>query len=294
LGNGEDRFFDGLIGVAYGQDDRPNYEYAEYKPDKALTEGLYYGVTLAVANGNELRADFLAAEDPRIDAIFPGNDMEAPEDSKISIVFNRPMAALSTADMMEPEDLPIEVTPQTEGKWKWISTNTLQFIPAAALKLSSNYKVKINSGLESLDGLAVAPAEGFFKTRNLRYLDAAAAGDNVVYNQPYRIYFNQPVDLEQTAAQIKVADAQTGKPVEYIAQYKKIDKKDAGEARAGAGFLNKTRFWAQSYYNALRASLFGTAGAGDSADTDKSVIEIYGKRTNSGGKITGIRTARIK
>jgi len=109
------------------------------------------------------------------------------------------MVALSTTDIMEPQNLPIEITPLTDGKWKWVSTNTLQFIPATTLKLSSNYQVKVNSGLKSIEGLSITPTQSFFKTRNLRYLNPQPddnANQQIVYNQPYRIYFNQPVDLK--------------------------------------------------------------------------------------------------
>jgi len=110
------------------------------------------------------------------------------------------MVALSTTDIMEPQNLPIEITPLTDGKWKWVSTNTLQFIPATTLKLSSNYQVKVNSGLKSIEGLSITPTQSFFKTRNLRYLNPQPddnANQQIVYNQPYRIYFNQPVDLKK-------------------------------------------------------------------------------------------------
>jgi len=189
---------------------------------------LHYQALLTLADNSQISADFLAVSDPQIDAIFPKNEMEAPEDSKITIVFGRPMVALSTADMMEPKNLPVKITPETNGKWKWISTNTLQFIPDNSLMLSSNYQVKVEAGLKSIDGLAPAPAQSFFKTRSLRYSDDKddkAESGEIIYNQPYRIYFNQPVDLEKTMAQIKVLDTTAGKEIEFIAQYKKIDKK---------------------------------------------------------------------
>jgi len=273
-------FFD-LIGVAYGQDGQNEVEYAEFQPAAPLTEGLYYGVKLALADGNSLSSDFLVAEDPKIDTILPKGDMEAPEDSKITIVFNRPMVALSTADSMEPKDLPVALSPKTAGKWKWISTNTLQFIPEKTLKISSTYSVKVNSGLKSLDGLEVAPSEASFETRNLRYSDNGDSVADVVYNEPYRLYFNQPVDLEKTVAAIKIFDNTQNKNIEFTAEYKKNPVPEKISQAAGSGLLAGTVWRVKNYLSGLKASIMDAFVPGGD-EYDKSVIEIYAKKDKYG------------
>lgn len=190
-----------------------------FKPKEPLALNRYYSVELALQNSeaSAIKADFLADEDPKILAIFPKENSEAPENSEITIIFNRPMVPLTTLSYMEPKDVPVEITPATEGKFKWTTTRNLQFIPDDRLIRSSNYKVKIKSGLVSMDGLALAETESNFTTRKLRYLELTQG--EIVYNQPISIYFNQPVDLEKTKSEISLKNVSTGQEISFIAEY---------------------------------------------------------------------------
>src|SRR3989338_6965824 len=186
-----------------------------FEPSDKLVEGNYYTVSLQTADGI-LSKDFLVDEDPQILAIFPREKTEAPERSEITIVFNRPMVPLTTLDILEDKDIPIDITPATKGKWKWISTRNLQFIPETHLVRSANYTVTIKEGLTSVDGLTVKGQTHTFTTRPLRYEDNWN-GDQVLYNQPFTIRFNQPVDLERTKAELHVTTG--GRVVPIIVEY---------------------------------------------------------------------------
>lgn len=172
-----------------------------FTPDNPLETGKYYAATVATPRG-AISKDFLIEENPRVTAIFPKADSEASEYSQITIVFNRPMAPLTTLDSLQSENLPITITPQTEGTFKWISTRTLQFSPKNHLFRSTNYKIEIPSNrLISFDGV---PSEGrthTFITRPLRYSDTEPLGA-ISYNSPFSVRFNQPINLEETKKQI--------------------------------------------------------------------------------------------
>jgi len=273
-----------FVGVAYGQTAGSDADYALFKPQATLAENMYYAVVVDLGAGKLMKSDFLAVEDPKIDAIFPANSMEAPEDSKITIVFNRPMVALSTADNMEPKDLPVTITPKTDGKWKWISTNTLQFIPASTLIPSSNYSVKIGSGIKSMDGLDVAAADASFKTRNLRYLDQDnRVKDDVVYDEPLRVYFNQPVDLEKTKSVIKLNDVTANKDVQFVVEYKKNEKIGAVVSQTPQnGILAGAGSWFSDLKAGILNSVMGGKKESAVSEFDKSVIEIYAKNDKFG------------
>ena len=92
----------------------------------------------------------MSVEDPEIVAVFPVEGSETSEDSEITIVFNRPMVALTTLSELETKDIPVEITPKTEGKFRWITTRNLQFIPKERLQRASEYTVKIKKGLVSM------------------------------------------------------------------------------------------------------------------------------------------------
>jgi uncharacterized protein YfaS (alpha-2-macroglobulin family) len=248
-----------------------------FKPEERLKLNRYYLVELTMPNGDIIKADFLTVEDPEIIAIFPKKDSEAPEDSEITIIFNRPMVPLTTLGYLENKEMPVEITPETKGRFKWITTSNLQFIPEERLIRSSNYKVKVNQGLVSLDGLNVKETESQFITRKLRYLDITKG--EVIYNQPISIYFNQPVDLEKTKKEITLIDKTTGKEIPFIAEYKKkTEEEDKTSGKDSFNFsLDRMRNYLAQAFLALDLSVPFTR-----KNVDDSVIQIYNKEDRFG------------
>ncbi len=228
-------------------------DYIVFKPKEKLSLNKYYSLKLDLGDNKMMQAYFESVEDPEIINIFPLDGTEAALDSKITIVFNRPIVPLTTLEELEKLDVPVDIYPATEGKFKWISTNTLQFIPKERLQRSSNYTVKVNPGFTSMDGLLVQEKEIHFTSQNLRYLNTTDQINNVIYNEPIRLYFNQPVDLSKTIKEINLFKG--GEQIDFIAKYK--GDKD------------------KSITN-LFSSLFSSSKKEE--EIDKSVIEIYNKR----------------
>ncbi|MDP3093387.1 MAG: alpha-2-macroglobulin family protein [bacterium] len=200
----------------------PETENAVYfRPDSELNLNRHYSVRLAMAGEVSLSDDFLATEDPEIIGIFPAKDSEAPELSEITIIFNRPMVPLTTLGYLEEKEVPVEITPKTPGRFKWITTRNLQFIPETRLQRSSNYQVKIKSGLISMDGLEVKGTTNNFYTRKLRY--AGLSQGQIIYNQPIAIHFNQPVDLEKIKKEMSLTNV-SGQNVSFVAQHAEEEK----------------------------------------------------------------------
>lgn len=173
-----------------------------FKPSAPLEMGKYYTVTYAGATG-EIKKDFMADEDPKVVDIFPKKDSPADESSAITISFSRPMVPLTTLDILASNSVPVEISPVTKGKFKWISTRTLQFIPETHLVRSAHYSVKVLPGLVSMDGLPVASYSHTFTTRALSF-EGVTSGI-IRYNQPIEIRFNQPVDLEKTISNLSLS-----------------------------------------------------------------------------------------
>lgn len=192
-----------------------------FKPASSLEVGKYYSVTYSGVTG-EIKKDFMADEDPKVIDIFPKKDTEADESSAITIVFSRPMVPLTTLDVLEGSSVPVEISPVTKGKFKWISTRTLQFIPETTLVRSAHYSVKVLNGLVSMDGLPVTSFSHNFITRSLNFQGATA--DIIRYNQPIELRFNQPVDLEKIKSNLLVTSAaKNNSNVFRISNDKKID-----------------------------------------------------------------------
>ena len=251
-----------------------------FKPKEKLKLNRYYSVQLTYAQSPEttIKADFLIVENPEIVAIFPKEGSEAPETSEITIVFNRPMVPLTTLGYLEEKDIPVEIIPLTEGRFKWITTRNLQFIPQERLQRSSHYKVKIKSGLVSMDNLEVKGQEREFITRELRYLNLTQG--ETIFSQPISIYFNQPVDLERTKREITLRNNTTGKEIPFIVEYaSESDKESSGEE------YGKENIWSFGSVdiNNLVAGIADKFGiqwpfGGDrivAEDANQSIIQIY-------------------
>lgn len=244
-----------------------------FKPAAKLNLDRYYKVALAVGDKGTIQADFLAVEDPKAIAIFPTADSETSENSEITIIFNRPMVPLTTLGYLEGNALPIEITPVTEGKFKWITTRNLQFIPKEKLKTSSNYTVKVKAGMLSADGLPVQEFISKFVTRRLRYVDARQNLRSA--EAPMVIMFNQPVDLEKTKKEIIVKDLETGKEIPFIAEYATFSGKKAkisGAVVEPMDFISRIK----RFFTGSREAVPSPAnGTGESVDVKKDTIWIY-------------------
>lgn len=187
-----------------------------FKPAEELSIGKHYSVALATDNGS-LKKDFLVDEDPEVLDVFPKGDAEADQSSAITIVFNRPMVPLTTLSELESKDIPVTIAPETKGKFKWITTRTLQFIPEKTLIGSAHYTVTVRPDFVSQDGVSISGKTFTFTTKQLR-LDHATS-DTITYNQPISFHFNQSVDLEATMRELSVQDVAAQRTVDFIASY---------------------------------------------------------------------------
>ncbi len=214
-----------------------------FDPEEKLKIGNYYTATIDLEDGT-IGGDFLIEEDPQVLSIFPKADSETNENSDITILFNRPMVPLSTLDIMADVDLPVSIEPETPGRFKWIGTRSLQFIPEDGLRTSSNYTVKIKPEFVSMDGLSIDTFEHKFHTRPLRY-EGVSEG-KFIYNKPISIYFNMEIDKEKTKEYISVKNSKSDKKIDFVLEY--------GERR---------------YYDQDKLEYVSTE--------DKSILNIYNK-----------------
>ena len=221
-----------------------------FDPDEKLVLGYYYKVTLTAGETRGAK-DFQVDEDPKVIAIFPNNNTEATELSEITIAFNRPMVPLTTLDELEKDQVPVEIKPDTEGRFKWITTRTLKFLPEKRLVRSSHYEVKVEKGFVSMDGLAAETLESKFTTRPLRYEGESHHQGITLYDEPVTFRFNQPVDLEETQKFIEVTNLATNKSAAFEVEY--------GTRTVNLGEIGKNEEY-----------------------TDKSVIRIFQARDNHG------------
>jgi len=278
-----------FIASVYGAGEEQG-ETIVFDPDEPLNLNRHYSLAVNLGGDKILQAEFLAVEDLKILSIFPENNSEALEDSKITIIFNRPMVPLTTLEALDSRQDAVKIFPNIEGKFRWISTNALQFSPKDKLQSSTRYTVKVGN-INSMDGLKADGMESSFTIRNLRYSNSKDENNSeLVYNRPVSIYFNQPVDLEKTIKEIKLVETDGSKGIPFEAQYKKIEDQSAAESafnddfwRVGGGLSLSQRI--KIAFNFIKNKLLASASTVldlGQGNVDKSVIEIYAKADQSG------------
>ncbi len=74
----------------------------------------------------------------------------------ISVTFNQAMAPLDTLEGLAEEDVPVEISPDVSGSWRWLGTKTLNFQSDSEdfdrLPMATKYQVTIPEGVESMSG----------------------------------------------------------------------------------------------------------------------------------------------
>lgn len=84
---------------------------------------------------------------------------EVPLAPHLSVTFSQPMVAVTSNADLEAAQVPIKLTPQPEGKWRWLGTKTLLFAPTNRFPMATSYTVEIPAGTKSINGGTLAQAK---------------------------------------------------------------------------------------------------------------------------------------
>ena len=81
---------------------------------------------------------------------------DVPLAPNLSVTFNQPMVALTGLGDLAAQGVPVKLSPQPAGKWRWIGTKTLAFEPQATettgtarFPMATQYTVEIPAGTAS-------------------------------------------------------------------------------------------------------------------------------------------------
>jgi uncharacterized protein YfaS (alpha-2-macroglobulin family) len=77
---------------------------------------------------------------------------EIPLAPQLSITFSQPMVAVTSNDDLAAQDVPVKLTPQPPGKWRWVGTKTLLFVPDGRFPMATQYSATVAAGTRSANG----------------------------------------------------------------------------------------------------------------------------------------------
>ncbi len=76
----------------------------------------------------------------------------------LSVTFSQPMVPLGTVAQVAAQAVPVRLTPQPEGAWRWVGTQTLLFEPTTRFPMATAYEVEVPAGARSATGGLLAEA----------------------------------------------------------------------------------------------------------------------------------------
>jgi len=144
--------------------------------------------------------------------VFAGPQGEANEVSELSLVFSRPLRKLELAGAPTPA---IAVSPPIAGRWQWVGTHALHFVPETPhLPGSTRYTVTVPAELRALDGSTLgSPYQLEFSTPRLKLVDSepGAGSRGLEPNAKFTLHFNQAVEPEKLRALSQLSATHAGK-----------------------------------------------------------------------------------
>ncbi len=70
----------------------------------------------------------------------------------LSVTFSQPMVALTSHEDLAAQEVPVHLTPEPPGAWRWVGTKTLLFEPQGRFPMASRYTAEVPAGVMSALG----------------------------------------------------------------------------------------------------------------------------------------------
>ncbi len=114
----------------------------------------------------------------------------------LSVTFSQPMVAVTSHAEIAKASLPIRLSPEPPGKWRWIGTQTLLFEPGERFPMATDYTVTIPDGVRSATGSALGKPSGWkFSTPALEITEFHPSPYEATKLEPtVFVAFNQKID----------------------------------------------------------------------------------------------------
>jgi alpha-2-macroglobulin len=83
---------------------------------------------------------------------------DVPLAPHLSVTFSQSMVALTSHEVLRGQAVPVHVSPEPPGRWRWVGTQTLLFEPDGRFPMATDYGAEVPAGTRSATGGALAQA----------------------------------------------------------------------------------------------------------------------------------------
>jgi uncharacterized protein YfaS (alpha-2-macroglobulin family) len=144
----------------------------------------------------------------------------------LSVTFSQPMVAV-TSQEEAAKYVPVELTPQVEGQWRWLGTKTLIFDPTKRFPMATKFTARIPAETKSATGQTLTKDVTWtFTTPPPKVEQMIPAGQTTRRDALMFISFDQEINAEAVLKTIKVTGGGKTLPVRLATQ-EEIDKDDS-------------------------------------------------------------------
>jgi len=127
----------------------------------------------------------------------------------VVVAFSQPMVPLSSVQEVAARAVPVRLTPQPPGRWRWIDVRTLRFEPEGRLPMATEFTVEVPAGTVSAAGRRLEEAVRWtFSTPPPRATGGYPHGASIRRDPLLFVAFDQRVD---PAAVLRVVRVRAGR-----------------------------------------------------------------------------------
>jgi len=160
----------------------------------------------------------------------------------LTVTFDAPMVPVTSHGDLDALPVPVRLTPQPPGKWRWIGTQTAMFQPDSRFPMSTDYTVDIDAGTKSATGAVLADAQHYkFATPAPTLAEHGPNTDTAPLDPLMYAHFDQAIDPDVVLATTVVT--QNGKPVKVRLATKDEMDADAEFVRVSTQRSDRGSVW---------------------------------------------------
>ena len=101
-----------------------------------------------------------AADSAPLEVLRYAPDGEVAIAPHLSVTFSQPMVAVSSQSEAA-QNVPVQLSPEPPGHWRWIGTRTLIFEPEARFPMATRFRVEVPAGTRSAVGGTLGTAKSW-------------------------------------------------------------------------------------------------------------------------------------
>jgi uncharacterized protein YfaS (alpha-2-macroglobulin family) len=140
-----------------------------------------------------------------LDVVRYAPEGDVPIAPHLSVTFSQPMVSRTSLDFLSAQPVPVRLSPQPSGHWRWANLDTILFEPDHRFPMATTYSIEVPAGVNSASGQTLKSARRWSFTTPAPQIKASyPTGGPRRRDQIMFIEFDQRVEPAQAMEKIHV------------------------------------------------------------------------------------------